>query len=46
MSGKWHVGSEDKAQWPNQRDFDKFYGILKGASNYFDTKPLPFEGYI
>ncbi|HEX8013918.1 MAG TPA: sulfatase-like hydrolase/transferase, partial [Flavobacterium sp.] len=34
MSGKWHVGSEDKAQWPNQRGFDKFYGILKGAANY------------
>lgn len=42
MSGKWHVGSEDQSQWPNQRGFDKFYGILKGASNYFDTKPLPF----
>lgn len=46
LSGKWHVGSEDQAQWPNQRGFDKFYGILKGASNYFDTKPLPFgKGY-
>ncbi|MFV5697073.1 arylsulfatase [Flavobacterium sp. ZT3R17] len=46
MSGKWHVGSEDSAQWPNQRGFDKFYGILKGASNYFDTKSLPFgKGY-
>jgi arylsulfatase len=42
LSGKWHVGSEDKAQWPNQRGFDKFYGILKGASNYFDTKPMAF----
>ena len=42
MSGKWHVGSEDQAQWPNQRGFDKFYGILKGAANYFDTKTLPF----
>lgn len=42
LSGKWHVGSEDQAQWPNQRGFDKFYGILKGASNYFDIKPLPF----
>ncbi|HEX8014667.1 MAG TPA: sulfatase-like hydrolase/transferase, partial [Flavobacterium sp.] len=42
MSGKWHVGSEDKAQWPNQRGFDKFYGILKGAANYFNTDGLPF----
>ncbi|REH00489.1 arylsulfatase [Flavobacterium aquicola] len=46
LSGKWHVGSEDQSQWPNQRGFDKFYGILKGASNYFDTNPLPFgKGY-
>lgn len=35
MSGKWHVGSEDQAQWPNQRGFDKFYGILKGAAELF-----------
>jgi arylsulfatase A-like enzyme len=42
MSGKWHVGSEDPSQWPCQRGFDKFYGILKGAANYFDVKPLPF----
>ena len=42
LSGKWHVGSEDKAQWPNQRGFDKFYGILKGAANYFNTDGLPF----
>jgi arylsulfatase A-like enzyme len=42
LSGKWHVGSEDPAQWPNQRGFDKFYGILKGASNYFDTKYKTF----
>lgn len=46
LAGKWHVGFEDPAQWPNQRGFDKFYGILKGASNYFDVKPLPFgKGY-
>ena len=42
LSGKWHVGSEDQAQWPNQRGFDQFYGILKGAASYYDTKPLPF----
>jgi arylsulfatase A-like enzyme len=41
LSGKWHVGSEDESQWPVQRGFDKFYGILKGASNYFDAEPLP-----
>ncbi|MBD2752549.1 arylsulfatase [Spirosoma validum] len=41
LSGKWHVG-KDSLSWPNQRGFDKFYGILGGASDYFDTKPLPF----
>ena len=28
LSGKWHVGSEDISQWPIQRGFDRFYGIL------------------
>lgn len=41
MSGKWHVGSDSLA-WPKQRGFDRFYGILKGAANYFDNSPLPF----
>jgi arylsulfatase A-like enzyme len=41
MAGKWHVG-KDSLSWPNQRGFDKFYGILGGAADYFDTKPLPF----
>ena len=40
LSGKWHVG-KDSTAWPNQRGFDKFYGILGGASDYFDTDPLP-----
>lgn len=35
MSGKWHLGMDKKEQWPLQRGFDKFYGILAGASNYF-----------
>ncbi|MBU3714520.1 MAG: arylsulfatase [Ferruginibacter sp.] len=41
MSGKWHVGG-DSLYWPKQRGFDKFYGITKGAANYFDVQPLPF----
>ncbi|UFH56174.1 arylsulfatase [Spirosoma sp. KNUC1025] len=41
LSGKWHVG-KDSLSWPNQRGFDKFYGILGGAADYFDVKPLPF----
>ena len=26
MSGKWHVG-DDSIAWPNQRGFDKFFGL-------------------
>ncbi len=35
MTGKWHLGMEHRGQWPLQRGFDRFYGILDGASNYF-----------
>lgn len=41
LSGKWHVG-RDSLSWPNQRGFDRFYGILGGASAYFDVKPMPY----
>lgn len=35
MAGKWHLGYHDKDKWPLQRGFDKYYGILAGAANYF-----------
>ncbi len=41
MSGKWHVSSDRqnlggiKDNWPNQRGFERFYGITGGAANYF-----------
>ncbi|GAA4797420.1 arylsulfatase [Olivibacter ginsenosidimutans] len=35
MSGKWHLGYHDKNKWPLQRGFDKYFGILAGAANYF-----------
>ena len=35
MSGKWHVG-DDSLAWPNQRGFDRFYGFIGGASNFYD----------
>jgi arylsulfatase len=41
MAGKWHVSSERqnngkvKDNWPLQRGFNRFYGIVGGASNYF-----------
>jgi len=43
MSGKWHLCTDrmckgdNKSDWPRQRGFDRFYGIVEGASNYFNT---------
>ena len=38
MTGKWHLGMNGEQQWPLQRGFDKYYGILDGACNYFQPK--------
>ena len=38
MTGKWHLGISDQSKWPLQRGFDKFYGLIPGASNFF--KPV------
>lgn len=41
MSGKWHLGGleEEKSnKIPTKRGFDKFFGIIKGASDYFGRK--------
>jgi arylsulfatase len=57
MTGKWHLvhNRNLKAQeangsyydWPLQRGFDKFYGIIKGAANYYDPGTLTREnGFI
>jgi arylsulfatase A-like enzyme len=35
MVGKWHVGYTNREYWPLQRGFDKYYGILAGAANYY-----------
>jgi arylsulfatase A-like enzyme len=35
ISGKWHVG-DDEDQWPAQRGFDKSFGFIGGASNYYE----------
>lgn len=51
MTGKWHLCKKEDASapviidnrkydWPLQRGFDKFYGILHGAANYFDPGTL------
>ena len=35
MTGKWHLGYHKKSCWPQQRGFEKFYGGMSGAFNYF-----------
>lgn len=37
MSGKWHVG-ESRPNWPVDRGFDRYYGLISGAANYFDIR--------
>lgn len=39
MSGKWHVCNKDD-NWPIHRGFDEHYGIITGASNYFQPSTL------
>lgn len=43
--GKWHVARNvrddgDTHDWPRQRGFDRYYGTLTGAGNYFDPGTL------
>ncbi len=45
MAGKWHVTHDiapdgDKHNWPCQRGFDDYYGILCGAANYYNPQTL------
>jgi arylsulfatase len=35
MTGKWHLAGNDRADWPLQRGFDRYYGCLAGATHYF-----------
>ena len=35
MSGKWHVG-EERPDWPMQRGFDKYFGLISGANSYYE----------
>ncbi|SDG30495.1 arylsulfatase [Dyadobacter soli] len=36
MAGKWHVGGRPD-QWPVKRGFDRYFGLIDGASSYFDN---------
>lgn len=48
MSGKWHVtpykvkeiDNPDKSNWPRQRGFDKFFGMISGAGSLYDPRSL------
>src|SRR5512140_1028140 len=42
MSGKWHVTpvTESKHNWPLERGFERYYGIIHGAASYFDPVTL------
>ncbi len=35
LAGKWHLGMNKQDRWPLQRGFEKFYGCLAGATNFF-----------
>jgi arylsulfatase len=34
MSGKWHLG-EAPEHWPVKRGFDRYFGLISGASSYY-----------
>jgi arylsulfatase A-like enzyme len=44
MAGKWHLTSADpkgnKHNWPMQRGFDRFWGMITGTSVYYHPKVL------
>ena len=35
MSGKWHLG-EHPRHWPRQHGFDRYFGLISGASSYYE----------
>jgi arylsulfatase A-like enzyme len=44
LTGKWHLGHEAPNR-PIDRGFDEFYGLLDGASSFFDPKKPDPEFY-
>lgn len=42
MVGKWHVTpvAPSRGNWPLQRRFDRYYGIIHGAADYFNPVTL------
>ena len=53
MTGKWHVtkfvqpaDEAKKFNWPLQRGFDRYFGIIQGAADYYRPKPLTRDNQI
>jgi len=44
MVGKWHVTpvNQSRHNWPLQRGFDRYYGIIHGAADYFNPVTLTY----
>lgn len=48
MTGKWHLTNDRKTRggvkdnWPMQRGFDNYFGIIPGGANYFT--PMVYSG--
>jgi arylsulfatase len=40
LSGKWHLG-ERSEHWPRQRGFDRYFGLISGASSFFEMIDEP-----
>lgn len=40
MSGKWHVG-EARPHWPVEHGFDRYWGLISGASSFFEIIDEP-----
>jgi arylsulfatase A-like enzyme len=53
MTGKWHVtqkvnpkNEQEKANWPCQRGFDRFYGTIHGAGSFYDPNSLTRDNQL
>ena len=49
LAGKWHLGQRDESRSPLQRGFDRFPGILAGATSYLKPqgkRPLSLGNQI
>ena len=53
MAGKWHVTKfvepaveAKKFNWPLQRGFDHYFGIIQGGADYFHPGPFTLENEI